>query len=217
MSFFYAWLSLGVASLLATMVPGAAFAVVLRNSISVSRRAGILTAAGLGMGLAVHAALVIFGIGAIILKTKILYALIRWGGAFYLIYLGASCFRPAPSMQKAPLLFAASGGLEETSPPLEQKFLWQGFLTNVMNPKVILFFLALFMQFLSPDMPLHVSILYGLSVMVIEFIWFSLVAVFLTHPWLKELYQEKTHWIERTSGAVLVFLGFFLIGTSLFL
>lgn len=206
MDYLSSWLLLSVTGLMATLVPGAAFAMVLRNSISISRQAGVMTAGGLAAGLAVHTSLVLFGVSLLIAKSALAMRVIQWGGALYLAYMGISSLRAA----KKEVLATPTG----TSPAVNKAF-GQGVLTNLANPKAIIFSLALFSQFLSPSMPLIVAIFFAITLSCIEFGWFSIVALLLTQPKIRLLYASKTHVIERISGGALIILALLLLFTEM--
>jgi threonine/homoserine/homoserine lactone efflux protein len=197
-NYFYGWLSLLSISMLASMVPGISFALVLRNTICASRTAGIWTSVGLAIGMLVYVSAILLGLA--FLKNENLYHIIRWGGAFYLAYVGIGCLQ------------SKSMNLQENTLPQHRKTipptsaLRMGFLTNLLNPKVMLFFLALFTQFLHPNMPVSIGWIYGFTVAFVELCWFSLVSIILTHPVLYHRFQMYSHWIERASGITLLLI-----------
>jgi threonine/homoserine/homoserine lactone efflux protein len=82
-----------------------------------------------------------------------------------------------------------------------------GFLCNALNPKAPIYFLALFTVVLSPDLPALTLIAYGAWIMVLQWLWFSLVATVFTHRAIRERLLGVRHWIDRAFGAVLIALG----------
>jgi threonine/homoserine/homoserine lactone efflux protein len=82
-----------------------------------------------------------------------------------------------------------------------------GIFTSLLNPKVTLFFLALFTQVVRPETPLLAKAVYGLTVVGIEFGWFALVALLVSTRTVKRRFDAVSHWIERATGALLVALG----------
>jgi len=88
MAFFSAWVTIFAVSLVAVVTPGPDFALTLRNSLAYSRRAGLYTAVGVGAGNLVHATYSLIGIGAVISKSILLFNILKWVGAAYLIYVG---------------------------------------------------------------------------------------------------------------------------------
>ena len=89
----------------------------------------------------------------------------------------------------------------------DMKALRSGFITNVLNPKASLFFLAIFTQVVEPATPIMWQIAYGASFAVMTFIWFSAVATVLTQGRIRNLFLKATKWIDRVCGSVLIALG----------
>ena len=196
-----AFLTVIVVHLLAVVSPGPDFAIVTRNSLIYSRRVGIFTSIGLGLGIGVHVAYSLLGIGLVISRSVVLFSVIKWIGAAYLIYIGYKSLR---AKKQTP---------EETTLPAERESVSDatavriGFLTNVLNPKATLFFLALFTQVIDPATPLWVQFIYGAEMMFMTFVWFSLVAVTFSNSYLKAKIRSLQHYVERVTGAVLIALG----------
>ncbi len=189
--------------LLAVMSPGPDFAMVMRNSLVYSRRTGILAATGLGLGILLHVTYSLLGIGLIISQSILLFNTIKLLGAAYLIYIGVKS-----------LLSKRAGPSDETIVgPSSQKDISSlaavrlGFLTNALNPKATLFFLALFTQVISPSTPLSMKLLYGAEMSIATFAWFAFVATVLTHKRVSNIFTGVRQQIERVFGVILVALG----------
>jgi len=182
------------------MSPGPDFIMISRNSLVYSKRTGIYSAVGLGLGIVVHVTYSLIGIGYIISKSILIFSCLKLLGAGYLIYIGYKSLLAKPQTIKA-----GEGG--------EHKDLgWRasvrmGFLTNVSNPKATLFFFALFTQVINPHTPKIIQILYGLEMSVMTFIWFALVAVILSHRYVKARFSAAQHHVEQVFGVVLIALG----------
>lgn len=188
--------------ILAVMSPGPDFAMVLRNSLVYSRRVGILAAVGLGLGILLHVTYSLLGIGLIISQSILLFNVIKLLGAGYLIYVGVkSLFAKKPAPDK---LTEELSKHEDISNFAAVRL---GFLTNALNPKATLFFLALFTQVISPSTPLFTKALYGVEMSVATFAWFAVVALLLTHPRINKAFAGIKHHLERVFGAVLIALG----------
>jgi RhtB (resistance to homoserine/threonine) family protein len=189
--------------LLAVISPGPDFAMVVRNSLVYSRRTGILAAMGLGLGIMLHVTYSLLGIGLIISQSILLFNVIKLMGAAYLIYIGVKSLltRCARSEDEA----ATVDGSQKDINRLAAVRL--GFLTNALNPKATLFFLALFTQVISPSTPLSMKLIYGAEMSVVTFVWFALVATALTHKRVSSGLTGVKHYIERAFGAVLIALG----------
>jgi RhtB (resistance to homoserine/threonine) family protein len=186
-------------TLLAVISPGADFAMVSRNSMFLSRRAGLLTALGISLGVLVHVSYSMLGIGLLISQSIVLFNLVKFAGAAYLIWLGIGMLR---SRKADPAAMAVQ------APQLSD---WQalrvGFLTNALNPKTTLFVVALFSQVISPDTAVLTQLGYGLFMAVAHLGWFALVAYGLSSEAARGFVTRARHLIERAIGGVLVALG----------
>lgn len=198
------WLSfVGIFSV-AVISPGPDFVMTVRNSLSFSRAAGIYTALGLGLGIVVHVAYTLLGLTAIISKSILVYNAIKWAGAAYLIYIGYHAITSKGLDKK---------GFEESLKDKSSKVISNkqafisGFMTNLLNPKTALFFLAVFSQVIGPETPLFWKLLSGASASVIITLWFSSVAIFLTGSTIRNIFLKFSKWIDRVCGVVLVGLG----------
>ena len=190
--------------LLAVMSPGPDFAMVVRNSLVYSRRTGLFAAAGLALGILVHVAYSLLGIGLVISQSVMLFNTIKLLGAAYLIYIGlrALLSRAAENREVHSNEAAPSG--KELKPLAAVRL---GFLTNVLNPKATLFFLALFTQVINPGTPFGMKLLYGAEMSLVTFCWFALVALLLTHKRIERMFFGVKQHMERLFGAILVGLG----------
>lgn len=188
-------------TLLAVISPGPDFAMVTRNSLVLSRRAGVMTALGIGLGVLVHVTYTLVGIGLLIQRSLWLLNVIKLVGAAYLIYLGVKMLRSRPTQLSA----------NEAVLPLSQgAALRTGFLTNALNPKTTIFIVSLFMQVVRPDTPLSVQIGYGAFISVAHMAWFSLVALFFSTEAVRSRLLAVRHWIDRLFGGLLVGFGVLL-------
>lgn len=158
------------ASILLTLSPGPDIIYVLVTGLSQGKKEGILLSTGLVSGIIIHTSLVAFGISALIRTSETLFLLIKLSGAFYLLYLAFKIYREPAQID-----------LTSKQPNKTNKnYIKQGFLMNVLNPKVTLFFMAFFPQFLWDNNGNTVIQFYilGLIFMLQAFIIFGLIAVF---------------------------------------
>lgn len=200
MSYLPEFLSVATVHLLAVMSPGPDFALVTRNALGYSRQTGVYSALGVGLGILVHVAYCLVGIGVVISQSILLFNAIKWLGAAYLIWIGWQAL-------KAQLHVASSERVWQKTDISSAKAVWMGFLTNALNPKATVFFLALFTQVINPATPLGIQLLYGAEMSMVTFAWFSLVALLFSQSGLKARIVRVQHWIERAMGAVLIALG----------
>jgi len=187
---------------LAIVSPGADTAMVIRQSLSLGRRAGIFTAVGIGTSLLLHMTYTILGLGLIVSQSLFLLALLKWAGAAYLIYLGISALR-----EGAPVLPDVHEQQRTQSPNAGLKSFALGFATNALNPKPILFFLSLFSTLVSHETPALVKASYGMVMASCLIAWFVLVACFLTTPQVRAAFSRVGLWLNRVTGAVFIAFG----------
>lgn len=187
--------------LLAVMSPGPDFAMVMRNSLVYSRRTGVLAALGLSLGIALHVTYSLLGIGLLISRSILLFNAIKWIGALYLIFIGARSLISRRPKDDKQLLSAEKQDLTTG------QALRMGFLTNALNPKATLFFLALFTTVVSPSTPIAYKLVYGVEMVIATFAWFAFVAVILSHSKINSLFARVKHRIEKVFGVVLIAFG----------
>ena len=185
---------------LALMSPGPDFAMVMRNSLVYSRRTGVLAATGLASGIAMHVTYSLLGLGLLISRSILLFSIIKWIGALYLISIGLKSLRAQPEPEV------------ETETAVKKDLTtaqaWRmGFLTNALNPKVTLFFLALFTTIIPRQTAMGVKALYGTEMVLATFIWFAFVAVVLSHHTINKAFARVKYKLERVFGVVLIAFG----------
>lgn len=185
--------------LLAVISPGPDFVMITKNSLLHSRRNGIYSSIGLGLGILTHVAYCMAGIGLLISQSIVLFNAIKLIGAAYLIYIGVK----ALLSKDKPSSINDDKQRELTD--------WQafrmGYITNVTNPKATLFVLSLFTLVISATTPLVVKVAIGLEMAIVTALWFSLVSVILSHNVVKGRFSSVQHRLEQVMGAVLVALG----------
>lgn len=196
------FLLVALVHILAVMSPGPDFAVVIRNSVSLGRHTGLMTAVGVGCGILIHVGYSLLGIGLIVSQSIWLFNLMKWLAAAYLLYIGVRALRSRPQEPEAH-----SQGAPQLS---SGRAFVQGFITNGLNPKATLFFLSLFTVVISHDTPLSVQAGYGLYLAVATGIWFCLVAMLFSHQRVRDAFGRMGHWFDRAMGTVLIGLGLHL-------
>ncbi|KIP99681.1 MULTISPECIES: LysE family transporter [Pseudomonas] len=200
------WIAVVSITLLAVISPGADFALVTRNSLLLSRQAGVFTALGIGLGVVIHLSYTLLGIGLLLQQSLWLFNLLKLAGAAYLIYLGVRMLlaRPASEASAAP-----------TTEPLSNLIaLRTGLLTNALNPKTSIFIVSLFMQAVQPSASLATQIAYGAFISLAHVGWFSLVALCFSVGAIRQRLLAVRHLIDRVFGCLLVGLGAMLAMTS---
>lgn len=196
------WLFI-LAGALLNVTPGPDMALVIARSTQHGPRAGIAAALGVGVGTFFHIAAAAVGISALILASAWAFTAVKWVGALYLIYLGIQTVRA--TFGSAPV---AAPVVAVSSASLGQIFR-QGVLTNALNPKVAIFFLAFLPQFVDADAPSKAMAFVSLGLIfdTVGTLWNVLVA--LAAGWLatKAPSQRLKLWLERGIGALFVGVG----------
>ncbi|WP_217526705.1 LysE family translocator [Vibrio cholerae] len=196
-----------IAITILTLTPGLDTALVIRNTSRAGFADGCTTSLGICFGLFVHATFSAIGISAILAQSAELFQIVKMVGAAYLIWLGISSLRS---------LMKTGQGIEVASLAHTQfrltRSLREGFLSNVLNPKTAVFYLAFLPQFINPDYsPLAQSLLMALIHFAIAMVWQCGLAGALSSAknLLKNAYFMR--WMEGTTGVVLVALGIKLL------
>jgi RhtB (resistance to homoserine/threonine) family protein len=210
MNFFLSqFLTIALVHFLAVVSPGPDFAIVVKNSITYGRRVGIFTSLGIGLGIFIHVAYCILGIGLIISQSIFLFNLIKYVGAGYLLYLGISSIRAKANSGQMPVFAKSSESYSL------KKAVITGFMTNGLNPKATLFFLSLFTVIVRPDTPTSYQVIYGIYMAFATALWFILVSLLFSQQKVRERFLRIGHWFERVMGGVLIALGLKLALTDL--
>lgn len=205
------FLTLTLVAALMIISPGPDFAIVVQSSLTGGRLSGVYASIGVAFANLCHVAVNLLGIGLIISKSIIIFTLLKVFGAAYLIYLGYKGIRSKPGLQNS--IHDINHALNNNSQSRLAGFR-TGFLTSLLNPKACLFYLSFFSVMLSPNTPLNVQIFYGAWLSLMALFWFSLVTFFFTHPLIGRKLHACKHWIERTTGGILMLLGLKLLGTK---
>ena len=185
---------------LLNLTPGPDVLYIVTNALRSGVRAGIVAALGIVSGCFVHVFAAAIGLSALLATSATAFTVLKWIGAAYLLWMGVRLL-----FSKATPLDLRAGQVE---PDLRRVF-YRGFLTNVLNPKVALFFLAFVPQFIAPDAPhkalafLWLGLIFNINSLPINFgyAWLAAWAARRVHA-----VQRAMHWMDRTAG--LLFIGF---------
>ncbi|HET6564515.1 MAG TPA: LysE family translocator [Xanthomonadales bacterium] len=194
------WLTVIGICALGAMSPGPSLAVVLRHALQGGRRNGSIAAITHGLGIGLYALLCISDLAVVITASPFLFKAFQWAGAAYLAWMGIKGLLAKP---------AANGELQPAS--VGSGAARDGFLIVFLNPKVAVFFIALFSQVIGPDTAWLERGLYVATAWLIDTGWYLLVAATVTHPrWLGVL-QRNAVWFDRAFGVILLLLAIRLV------
>ncbi|MGQ8363706.1 LysE family translocator [Glaciecola sp. 1036] len=198
------WLTIAVMHAVAVASPGPDFAVVLKQSLQQGRKLAIWTSIGVGVGILVHVAYSLLGIGLLIKANQWIYNVLLYLAAAYLIYIGISGLRSASSVDNPE-------DLNNVKVQTTQQAFWIGFITNGLNPKATLFFLALFSLAIPLETSLTAKIIYGCYLAFATGCWFIFISFMTSHHKIRSLYQQKGYWFDRAMGIVLICMAILLV------
>jgi threonine/homoserine/homoserine lactone efflux protein len=193
-----------VSHALAVVSPGPDFVMAVKNTLTYSRKIGIYTAIGFGVGIGVHILYSFFGISYLIQQHIWVFNTIKYLGAFYLVFIGLQSI----TSKSQSIQIVASKEKQRITGFQGFKM---GFLTNVLNPKASLFFLSLFTFILkgSPDKTTLVVISFFLIVNTA--LWFIIVAIFFDQALIRKSYEKYQNVIQLVLGILLIGLGISII------
>ncbi|MAE03010.1 MAG: MFS transporter [Porticoccaceae bacterium] len=193
--------------LLAAASPGPDFVLVSQQTLCNGKRAGLFCSLGIALGLSVHILYSVFGLAALIANSASALWVIKLLGGSYLIYLGISGLRAKATKQAA----IATGKVAQDS---AFKTIGLGFLCNALNPKAPIYFISLFTIVISQSSPTQYLFIYGLWMMVLQFMWFAFVTLLLSSPVITAKFHFLGHWINRITGSAMLLLGINLLFSS---
>ena len=190
------WLPLAAICILGAMSPGPSLAVVLKNTLTAGRSEGVKTALAHGAGVGIYAFAAAAGLAVMIINTPLLFLVIQWLGAFFLAYLGVKSLIGRTVLHESL----------QTEATTQINGLRSGFLTAFLNPKLAIFFVALFSQFVSARAGLGEKLLMALTAAVIDAGWYLFVALSLSHSRVLNFLRRKSDLLNTAFGIILLFL-----------
>jgi threonine/homoserine/homoserine lactone efflux protein len=190
------------AGLLLNITPGPDVAYIVARSAALGWRGGAIAALAISAGCFVHIAAAALGVSALLAASAVAFSLLKWVGAAYLVYIGIMMLRARTVPSDEPAVRV------EQATPLRIVF-WQGFLTNALNPKVALFFLAFLPQFIRVDAPQKALAFAALGLVfnLNGTIWNLAVAAFAARVAATRPYTRARLWLQRAIGGLFILLG----------
>ena len=207
------------AGVLLNLTPGVDVFFIVSSSLRQGVRAGLAAALGITLGCCVHIAAAAFGLGALVAASAEAFAVLKWVGAAYLVYIGVTMLLARDAggtmaMSRAGDVSsndeAASGGAGRLTEGELLAVVRRGFLTNVLNPKVALFFLAFVPQFIAADTPhptlvfVALGLLFNFNALWVNFGW-ALAAAWMARR--IGAASRAMRWSERAAGLLIVGFG----------
>lgn len=183
---------------LVMVIPGPDMVLVLRNTFVAGRRAGLRTSCGVLAGNLVHITSGLLGIGWLISKSILAFAVLKYAAAAYLIYLGVMSLRSGATTLEAGRVEGGRSG---------RHWLLQGFVSNVLNPKGALFYLGVFTVVIAPGTSAATMLVLVCSMMLVSASFWLLFVSTLDRPVVRERIAQSQRAVNRVSGGLLILLG----------
>lgn len=204
------WFTLFLICCLGAMSPGPSLALVMRNTLNSGRHAGIITAFSHALGVGVWALLSVSGVALLMINSPLLFNLVKVAGGLFLLYLGWQTWRSAkataehtpPTDTQTPLEHSTNQAAKPWS---------DGFLMALFSPKIALFFIALFSQFINADNAFASQVIIFLTVSGVDFVWYLLVAIALGQAQVLNLLQQRQKSITVSTACVLTGFALFML------
>ena len=201
---FTALLGMSIVCALGAMSPGPSLAVVLRNTISGGRSQGVLTGIGHGIGFTIYAFLAVTGLSAILVANESAFTFLQWSGAVILLWLSYNMLTYQPSGKSTEYQNSGRRGFAE------------GFMISFLNPKILVFLVAVFSQFIDPNMTSSDRIFMAIVAGLIDTVWYVLVATFLAGTSIIDKLRANSTLVDRMIGSALLVLAILLIVKTIF-
>ncbi len=194
---------------LLNLTPGPDVFYIVTHALRSGARAGIVAGLGITAGCFVHVAAAALGVSALLATSATAFTALKWAGAAYLVYVGVRMLRARPGQGLAAVARSAGTAAQAAATPLGEVFKG-GFWTNVLNPKVAVFFLAFVPQFIAPGTE-HKALafallgtLFNLNAIPVSIGW-ALAAAWMARR--IGAVQRGMHWLDRVAGALFVAFG----------
>lgn len=207
--FWYEFILMATAHLLAVISPGPDFAVVSKHAIRYGRQCAVYTSIGVGTAIFLHITYSLVGIALLLTQTPWLFDAFKYIAAAYLFYLGVGALKSQPPVSIDGQNSITQGDNENSLSSL--RAFWIGFLTNGLNPKATLFFLSLFTVIVSAQTPMTVKVVYGIYMAFATGLWFCFLSMILTLSNVRNHLLAKGYLFDRLMGIILILLAIKLV------
>ena len=196
---FFLWSQFAIVCLLGAMSPGPSLALIIRNSINFNRTSGIVASIAHGLGICLYATVTVIVLEFILRNSELIFFVIQICGSLFLIILGLI------------FVFKKNNENQIETYRINSSSFAQGFIIAIINPKILIWFIAIYSQFIDINASLLNKTILVLTPSIIDAIWYSLVAILVTGYGLKEILNKNKFIIQKTIGGVLILIAFSLI------
>jgi len=191
------WFSLVVVCILGALSPGPSLALVIKNTMNGGVSQGYATAISHGLGVALYAAITATGIALILVQSPVAFKVIQYAGAAFLLYLG---FKALTSKKQSIQLDEA----DESNTSNDVNGWRDGFLIAFLNPKLAIFFLALFSQFVTEEASTQQKVIMTATVGIIDALWYLIVAFTMSRGPIIQRLKRNSHIVDKVTGVFLI-------------
>ena len=196
---FFLWSQFAIVCLLGAMSPGPSLALIIRNSINFNRTSGIIASIAHGLGICLYATVTVIVLEFILKKSEIIFFVIQICGSLFLIILGLT------------FVFKKNNENQNDTYQIHSNSFAQGFFIAIVNPKILIWFTAIFSQFIDINATFLNKTILVLTPSIIDTVWYSLVAILVTGYGLKEILNKNKFVIQKIIGILLILIAFSLI------
>ena len=196
----FLFLQIAFICLLGAMSPGPSMLVVINNAIFKNKFNGILTALGHGFGIGIYALFAVLGIGLIIETNIMLFNVIKILSILFLFYLGINSIITIKKIEFKKEKLIDSG----------QSFL-QGLSISLLNPKILIWFVAIYSQFMSTDNELYLNISLVLIASIVDALWYVFLVNLVTTGTIIEFIKNKSQHIQKIIGYIFITISIILL------
>ena len=196
---FFLWSQFAIVCLLGAMSPGPSLALIIRNSINFNRMSGIIASIAHGLGICVYATVTVIVLEFILRNSETIFFVIQICGSLFLIILGLI------------FIFKKDNENNIKSYQMHSNSFVQGFIIAIINPKILIWFTAIYSQFIDINASLINKTILVLTPSIIDTIWYSLVAILVTGYGLKEILNKRKIIIQKIIGGLLILMALSLI------
>ena len=193
------WFQFAAVCIAGAMSPGPSLALIIRNSTKYNRLGGIMSALGHGLGMGVYAVFAVTGLSIIILTNIYIFKSIQIVGIIFLFIYGIL------------FIFQKNEKINIDDSQNKLNSFLQGFSISILNPKILIWFSAVFSQFVKSDSTFLTNSTLVITASAIDCIWYILVAIIVTSYGLKDFFKNRINAIQKISGTVLVVISILLI------
>jgi len=204
------WLQLAAICFLGAISPGPSLALVVNNTIVKGKVYGIVTGLGHGAGIGLWALLTAAGIAKVVLGEPTILLTFQSLGACLIAYLG---FR---TLMVGNWVVVRHGGSQRSSSETLLRGIGEGFLISLFNPKIALFFLAIFSHLVHSEANQAEIVMMGATAATIDALWYISVASILTKSGIMQIFQKRGKLVSFSSGIFLIIVAFYLLGSMVF-